>query len=71
MTLGEGGAVMTIDGTPLTPAQTALAGEYPALYRRFAKLVRSGASDADLSPLQLVADIHLKARTRIVDPFDW
>jgi D-galactose 1-dehydrogenase len=30
--------------------------EYPALYARFADLVRSGRSDVDLAPLRMTLD---------------
>ena len=71
MTLAEGGGTLAFDGATAAAQDDELATEYPALYRRFAELVRDGASEVDLTPLQLVADIHLKARIRIVDPFDW
>lgn len=70
LTLRDGGARMAVDGVEVGPTAD-LAGEYPALYRHFAELVRAGRSDVDLTPLRLVADIHLKARVRIVDSFDW
>ncbi|MFL9842387.1 Gfo/Idh/MocA family oxidoreductase [Sphingomonas sp. ST-64] len=71
LTLSEGGTALAIDGDAKASGADELASEYPALYRRFAELVRAGESEVDLSPLQLVADIHLKARIRIVDPFAW
>jgi hypothetical protein len=50
--------------------ETALSFEYRALYARFLDLVRSGRSDVDLAPLQLVADAFLAGRIDIVQPFD-
>lgn len=43
--------------------------EYRDLYADFAGLVARGATDADLSPLTLVADAFLIARRRWTDPF--
>jgi predicted dehydrogenase len=64
--LQHGGNSLDIDGT----AQSVGAEqEYPALYRRFVGLMRSGESDVDLAPLRLVADAFLTGRTRLTDPF--
>jgi len=54
----------------LPEGETAIAYEYRGLYARFLELVRSGRSDVDLAPLQLVADAFLAARIDIVQPFD-
>jgi D-galactose 1-dehydrogenase len=43
--------------------------EYPALYEHFAALVRERRSDVDIKPLQLVADIFLRAQRTTVDAF--
>lgn len=61
-----GGSVMEVDGRA---RQTPAIAEYPALYAHFAGLVRSGASEVDLSPLQLVADAFLCGRRTAVEPF--
>lgn len=45
-------------------------GEYPAMYRHFAKLVRDGASDVDITPLQIVADAFLRGRASPTDAFE-
>jgi D-galactose 1-dehydrogenase len=37
--------------------------EYPALYLRFAELVRGGASEVDIAPLILVAQALQSGRT--------
>ena len=66
--LTEGGARLARDGAP---QPVAALGEYPALYRHFAAMVRAGASDVDLSPLQLVADACLLGRRQAVEAFDW
>ena len=43
--------------------------EYPALYARFAELIRSGASELDTAPLHLVDEAFRQARTVRVEPF--
>lgn len=67
LVLGQGGAVMTLDGArvPVPPA----AGEYPALYRRFAQLVATRAIDADIVPLRICADACLRGRRIATEPF--
>ena len=69
LTLAQGGAVLSIDGSAPPTAPVDLHGEYPGLYRRFAAIVRAGVSDVDVSPLRLVADIFLRGRTIVVEPF--
>jgi predicted dehydrogenase len=66
--LTEGGSRLEL------PGQTVVSGsneEYPRLYRRFAELIRSGNSDVDLRPIQLVADAFLIADRRVVEPFEF
>jgi predicted dehydrogenase len=54
--LGDGGTRLSIDEASIAlPASY----EYPSLYNRFADLIRTGQSDCDLSPLELVADALL------------
>jgi len=56
------------------PGMAPLAGsneEYPRLYSRFAQLVRTGACDVDLRPIQLVADAFLVGDRVLVEPFDF
>ena len=69
MTLSSGGARLTIDGcvVEVPPGD----GEYPALYRNFANLIRRRRSDVDLTPLELVADAFLVGDRRTVPPFDF
>ncbi len=67
--LRHGGAILQIDGREVPAAPTALAGEYPSLYEHFAQLVRTRSVDADVAPLQLVADAFLVGRRETVDPF--
>ncbi len=45
--------------------------EYPSLYAHFARLVRSASSDADASPLELVADAFLLGEGASVEPFEF
>ena len=49
----DSGGTLTIDGTVAVREARA---EYPALYARFADLVRSGRSDVDLAPLRMTLD---------------
>lgn len=64
--LSGGGSRLEIPGRePLAEPDR----EYEGLYRRFVELIRSGRSDADLSPLILVADAFLLGSRREVEPF--
>jgi len=65
--LGDGGATLSIDDGP---AQTATSAEYPALYAHFAQLLASGQSDADGTPLLIVADALASAEIRRTAPFN-
>jgi predicted dehydrogenase len=66
--LSEGGGQLSIDGAPqqIGPNQ-----EYPGLYRRFAELVRARQVDADVRPLQLVADAFLLAERAGTEAFSF
>ncbi|MEQ1944350.1 Gfo/Idh/MocA family oxidoreductase [Mesorhizobium sp. VNQ89] len=66
MLLSSGGATLAIDGKVVHEAPDT---EYPALYRRFAEIVRAGKSDADLAPLQHVADAFMLGRRNVVEAF--
>lgn len=66
LTLSAGGRLMAIDGNKVAEAPDE---EYRELYRRFAELAATGASDVDLAPLRLVADAFLLGRRTIVEPF--
>jgi D-galactose 1-dehydrogenase len=66
LTLSLGGKVMTLNGRPMDVASTP---EYSNLYAHFADLVNSGRIDADVTPLQLVADAFLCGRHVDVAPF--
>ncbi|WP_420342137.1 Gfo/Idh/MocA family protein [Paenirhodobacter sp.] len=64
--LRQGGAVLLVDGAETI---TASDEEYRRLYARFAALIAQGASEVDLSPLQLVADAFLLGERRLVEEF--
>jgi D-galactose 1-dehydrogenase len=64
--LDRGGASLSLDGKPLAVADD---GEYPALYRHFADVLRSGRSDTDLQPLRLVADSFFVGSRQVAEPF--
>lgn len=66
LTLSGGGSRLAIDGREQMAAPDR---EYAGLYRRFVELIRAGRSDADLSPLILVADAFLLGRRLEVEPF--
>lgn len=63
--LSQGGAVLTLP----TGTDHAEDHEYPALYARFATLIRTGRSDVDVAPLRLVADAFLCGTRVATDPF--
>ena len=67
LALAGGGARLAIAGAPVPLGETR---EYAGLYRRFAGLIRTGASDVDLAPLQLVADAFLLGDRRETGPFE-
>jgi D-galactose 1-dehydrogenase len=64
--LSRGGSVLTLPGE----TRQASDAEYPALYARFAELIRSGSSEVDTAPLRLVADAFLRGRMLRTDAFD-
>ncbi|HTU65736.1 MAG TPA: Gfo/Idh/MocA family oxidoreductase [Steroidobacteraceae bacterium] len=65
--LSGGGASVEIDGEVIGQ-DASLAGEYPRLYQRFAKLCAAGRSEVDWRPFQLVADAFLIGERHIVAP---
>jgi len=66
LTLCMGGAMMFVDGKPVDIGPSE---EYPNLYAHFANLVHQQHIDADVAPLQLVADAFLCGRRVEVAPF--
>lgn len=65
--LSHGGNRLEIDGLRCDLSSEA---EYPALYRRFAALIRAGESDVDLAPLKLVEDALTHGRATTVARFE-
>jgi len=63
--LSQGGAVLTLPSETLHAEDM----EYPGLYARFATLIRGGRSDADVSPLTMVADAFLRGTRLTTDAF--
>ncbi len=61
-----GGNELWVDGEKRPVAEVE---EYPALYARMAELLRTGASDVDLSPLVHVADAMTLGRRNTVEAF--
>ena len=59
LALHMGGTTLEIDGKTVLQEKEA---EYPGLYAHFLQLVRSGQSDADFSPLRIVADAFMVGR---------
>ena len=66
LSLTEGGDRLFLGGEE---REVDTSGEYPELYRRFAELIGSGASDVDPAPLIHVADAFLLGRRIPVAPF--
>ena len=63
--LSQGGSVLTLpEGTRRDSD-----AEYPALYARFADLVRRGASEVDTAPLALVEDAFRRGRVLRAEAF--
>ena len=69
LTLANGGGELTLPAGETPGGAGDLHGEYPALYARFAALVRAGESDVDIAPLRHVADAFLRGRINTVEPF--
>lgn len=63
--LSHGGAVLSLP----TGTEHSEDIEYPALYSRFATLIRSGRSDVDTAPFRLVADAFLRGRRETTEAF--
>lgn len=56
--LSDGGARMAVNGVNVTNTSTRH-HEYEGVYRHFAACIRSGVSDCDLRPFEIVADAFL------------
>jgi D-galactose 1-dehydrogenase len=70
MTLSAGGGQLNVGDKPVPRDPGALAGEYGAIYSRFADLIAQERSEVDARPLQLVADIFLVAKQFSVEAFE-
>lgn len=66
LSLHMGGTTLEIDGKTILQEKEA---EYPGLYAHFLQLVRSGQSDADFSPLRIVADAFMVGRRIDADAY--
>jgi D-galactose 1-dehydrogenase len=65
--LSHGGNGLELDGVAQDVGPE---NEYPALYRRFAALIRAGESSVELAPLRIVEDALTTGRTVTVEPFE-
>lgn len=66
LTLSLGASKLAIDGAPVDVGDET---EYARLYRRFAELRATRASDVDLAPFRHVADAFLLGRRSVVGEF--
>ena len=64
--LKNGGSVLIMNGKPIMQAPLE---EYEMIYERFAQLLKTGQSDADGRPLQLVGDCFMLGRPKVVEDF--
>ena len=65
--LKKGGTVLIVNGKTIMQAPME---EYEMIYARFAELLKSGQSSADVTPLQLVCDCFMLGRPKVVEAFD-
>lgn len=65
--LSDGGARLEVDGEAI---ETEGLGEYPSLYRQFARLIERNESHVDLAPLRLTAEAFLLGRRNEVEAFE-
>jgi D-galactose 1-dehydrogenase len=66
LALQKGGTVLIVNGKPIMQAPME---EYEMIYARFAELLKTGKSDADVAPLQLVCDCFMLGRPKVVEAF--
>lgn len=72
LVLNEGGAKLQINGVEQSqPNDEALAGEYPRLYANMARLIATGESDVDTSPMRHVADAFTLGSRKSVPAFNF
>ena len=68
LALHDGGARLVIDGKDV---ESGADREYPALYDRMAELVKTAASEVDITPMIHVADALTLGKRHVVDAFDF
>jgi D-galactose 1-dehydrogenase len=66
LTLKKGGTILIVDGKTIMEAPME---EYEMIYARFAELLKSGKSDTDVRPLQLICDCFMLGRPKLVEAF--
>jgi D-galactose 1-dehydrogenase len=66
MFLKKGGTVLIVNAKTVLEAPME---EYEMIYARFAELMKTGKSDADVRPLQLVCDCFMLGRPKVVEAF--
>jgi D-galactose 1-dehydrogenase len=66
--LEKGGTVLRVNGVVKVEKPSE---EYEAIYERFAELLKKKKSDADGTPLRLIADAFLLGARENVEPFEW
>jgi D-galactose 1-dehydrogenase len=64
--LKKGGSVLIVNGKTIMEAPME---EYEMIYARFAELLKTGKSDADVRPLQLICDCFMLGRPKVVEAF--
>ena len=65
--LKKGGTILEVNGKLIMEAPME---EYEMIYARFAELLKSGKSDTDVAPLQLVCDCFMLGRPVLTDAFE-
>lgn len=66
--LSKGGSVLHINGQLIMQAPME---EYEMIYAKFARLLKSGKSETDYSPLQLECDAFMLAKPVATQKFEW
>ena len=67
LNLKKGGTILEVNGKLIMEAPME---EYEMIYARFAELLKSGKSDTDVAPLQLVCDCFMLGRPVLTEPFE-
>lgn len=66
LSLHQGGTILIVNDKPIMKAPME---EYEMIYARFAELLKTGKSDTDVRPLQLVCDCFMLGRPKVVEAF--